>query len=57
MFNFLIAVISVMCMVRCSSKAWDDFLALVDVKYRVTLQLLFVSEITVLLKVFSSGFL
>lgn len=46
-----------MCMVRCSSKAWDDFLALVDVKYRVTLQLLFVSEITVLLKVFSSGFL
>lgn len=50
-------VISVMCTVECWSKVWEDFLALADVKHRMTLHLLFVSETTVLLKVFSFGFL
>lgn len=54
---FLITVISVMYMVGCWSKVWEDLLALADVKHGMNLHLMFVSETTVLLKVISLVFL
>lgn len=56
-FYFLIAVISVMGTGGHWSKIWKGFLALAGVKYRMTLHLLSVYEITVLLEIFSFGFL
>lgn len=46
-----------MCMVGSWSKAWQDFLALADVKHSMNVQLLFASGITVFSKIFSFGFL
>lgn len=46
-----------MCTVGSWSKAWQDFLALADVKHSMTVQLMFVSGITVLSKIFPFGFL